>query len=342
MNRGSGADQYPDESADNEYGERQPPPNVTKRQSGYVGLWEILITLLLKEEALYKMIDESMNCIGSSFLLVEKRRISMKKLVVCILAVMLLGACGTKSSSGKLRVGMECDYAPFNWTQLNDSDTAVLIDGGQAGYCDGYDVAIARAIASDLGMELVIKKIEWDGLPMAVNNDEIDLIIAGMTDTEERRASLTFTTPYYVSDMVLIVRADSQWVDAESIQDFSRAKVVAQLNTFHDDIIEQIKGVIHETPMGTFPLMTVALQSGAVDAMVSELPVAIAITNTNTDLVYVQFDPDQGFEAGEDATVSIALKIGSPLFDSVQAALNKITEAQRIDMMTEALGRAEE
>jgi len=266
----------------------------------------------------------------------------MKKLAVCILVVLLLSACGTKSSSGQLRVGMECDYAPFNWTQLNDSDTAVLIDGGQAGYCDGYDVAIAAAIAKDLGRELVIKKIEWDGLPMAVNNDEIDLIIAGMTDTEERRASLTFTTPYYVSDMVLIVRADSPWIDAESINDFLGARVVAQLNTFHDDIIEQIPGVIHETAMGTFPLMTVALQSGAVDAMVSELPVAIAITNNNPDLVYVQFDVEQGFSAGDDATVSIALKIDSPLFDSVQEALNRISDAQRVTLMMEALARSSE
>jgi len=266
----------------------------------------------------------------------------MKKLSVFVLIVLLMAACGTKKSSGQLRVGMECDYAPFNWTQLNDSQTAVLIDGGQAGYCDGYDVAIARLIAEDLGMELVVKKIEWDGLPMAVNNDEIDLIIAGMTDTEERRASLAFTTPYYVSDMVLIVRADSPWASAESLSDFGGASIVAQLNTFHDDIIEQIPGVIHETPMGTFPLMTVALQSGAVDAMVSELPVAIAITNTNPDLVYVQFDVDQGFVAGDDATVSIALRIDSPLFDSVQAALNKITEAQRINLMGEALERAEE
>ena len=266
----------------------------------------------------------------------------MKKLAICVLAVLLLTACGAKSSSGQLRVGMECDYAPFNWTQLNDNDTAVLIDGGQAGYCDGYDVAIASAIAADLGLELVVKKIEWDGLPMAVNNDEIDLIIAGMTDTEERRASLAFTTPYYVSDMVLIVRADSRFVNAESLQDFNGASVVAQLNTFHDDIIEQIPNVSHETPMGTFPLMTVALQSGAVDAMVSELPVAIAITNTNPDLVYIQFDNNQGFIAGDDATVSIALKIGSPLFDSVQAALDKISEAQRVALMSDALGRAEE
>ena len=269
----------------------------------------------------------------------------MKKLVTGILVLFLLVGCTTKQHNGKktLRVGMECNYAPFNWTQIESSDTAVLIAGGNAGYCDGYDVAIARLLASELDYDLVIKKIEWDGLPIAIANDEIDLIIAGMTDTEDRRVSLDFTTPYYVSDMVLIVRADSRYAKAKSIQDFAGARVVAQLNTFHDDIIDQITGVIHETPMKTFPLMTVAVQSKAVDAMVSELPVAISIVSSNPDLIYLLFSPENNFAAGEDATVSIALRKGNAeLFALIQAALDKISPAQRTALMSAAQLRVPE
>ncbi len=51
---------------------------------------------------------------------------------------------------------MECNYTPFNWTQVNETETTVALEGG--GYADGYDVTIARAIADYLGKELVIKK----------------------------------------------------------------------------------------------------------------------------------------------------------------------------------------
>lgn len=268
----------------------------------------------------------------------------MKRLVISILVLLIIAGCnGGTSTKTTLVVGMECDYAPFNWTQLEDSQTAVLIDGGQSGYADGYDVAIAQSIADELGLELVVKKIEWDGLTMAVVNNEIDLIIAGMTDTLERRESLTFTTPYYVSEMVLIVRSDSAYANATNIQDFSGARVVAQLNTFHDDIIDQINGVKHETPMLTFPLMTVALQNKVVDAMVSELPVAVSICNNNPDLIYINFTGANGFDAGDDATVSIGLaKNNADLFASVQAALNKITPETRIQMMADAQERQPE
>lgn len=265
----------------------------------------------------------------------------MKKLLTGIMCLLVLAGCSsTPVKKEVLRVGMECNYAPFNWTQVDQSKEAVLIDGGQAGYCDGYDVAVAKRIADDMGRELVVKKIEWDGLPIAINNDEIDLIIAGMTDNADRRASLDFTTPYYESQMVLIVRKDSAYANAKSIQDFKGAKVIAQLNTFHDDIINQINGVVHGTPLKTFPLLTVAIKDKDADAMVSELPVAIAITKANPDLIYLEFAKENGFDAGADATVSIAVKKESGDFiKAVQAALDKISQEDRVQMMTDAIAR---
>jgi putative lysine transport system substrate-binding protein len=265
----------------------------------------------------------------------------MKRILVTVLVALIMVGCSKPATTvDKLVVGMECDYAPFNWTQVDQTATAVLIDGGSAGYCDGYDVAMAQKIATGLNQELVIKKIAWDGLPIAVNNDEIDLIIAGMTDTPERRNGLDFTTPYFTSQMVLIVRKDSSYVGATSIQDFNGAKVVAQHNTFHDVIIDQIQNVNHVTPMKTFPLMTLAVVNGDVDAMVSELPVAMAIINNNPDLIYIEFTGTNGFEVGADATVSIALKKGNTdLLTKVQAVLDQLTAEQRQQMMADAIAR---
>ncbi|MFV0255555.1 MAG: transporter substrate-binding domain-containing protein [Erysipelotrichaceae bacterium] len=273
----------------------------------------------------------------------------MKKLIILLVLSLLLVGCGSSDSntnSNTLTVGMECNYAPFNWTQTTgtavNGNTPVLIDGGNAGYCWGYDVLIAQKIAEAMDKELVIKKIAWDGLVPAIQANDIDLIIAGMTDNAERRASLDFTTPYYQSEMVLIVRKDSSWATATNIQDFKGARVVAQLNTFHNDLIEQINGAIHETPLATFPLMTVALQNDAADAMVSELPVAMSITAANSDLTYIQFSTENGFEAGADTSVSIATAIDSTIFDQVQKALDSIDAETRTELMQFALANQPE
>ena len=74
-------------------------------------------------------------------------------------------------------VGMECNYAPFNWTQVNETDTTVPLEG--SGYADGYDVTIARAIAKHLGKELVIKKMSWDGLEPALQAGVLMLLLRG-------------------------------------------------------------------------------------------------------------------------------------------------------------------
>ena len=84
--------------------------------------------------------------------------------------------------------------------------------------------------------------------------------------------------------------------------------------------------------------MVVALQNGEVDALTAELPVAVGVTSSNSDLTYVEFDADKGFEA--DTSVSIAVKKGNTeLLDEIQKALDSITEETRQQWMIEATGR---
>lgn len=245
------------------------------------------------------------------------------------------GGDSAAASGGEFRVGMECAYAPFNWTQTDDSNGAVAIDGG-IGYANGYDVQIARKIADSLGKKLVVVKTDWEGLPPALESGKIDAIIAGMSPTAERRQSIDFSDYYYDSDLVIVVKKDGPYAGAKTLNDFSGAKVTAQLNTFHYTVIDQIAGVKKQTAMEDFPTMIVALTSGKIDGYISERPGAMAAVASNPELTYVV--PDPGFNyTKDDVAISVGLKKGSDLLDKVNEALSKISADDRQKLMEDAI-----
>lgn len=233
-------------------------------------------------------------------------------------------------------VGMECNYAPFNWTQTNASETAVEIADG-SGYADGYDVRIAQKIADGLGKKLVIEKIEWDGLTLAVRSGKIDAIIAGMSPTEERKATIDFTDPYYETGVVIVVKKDSAYAAADSLDDFAGAKITGQMNTYHYTVIDQIAGVEKESAMADFPSMIVALRSGAIDGYIADTNSAQAALKANGDLAIVSFEEGKGFETTPDeVAVSIGLKKGSELAEPINEILAGISAETRQQIMDSA------
>lgn len=263
----------------------------------------------------------------------------MKKIVSIGVALLLLSACGSKAdtdgSKETFTVGMECNYAPFNWQTKDETKTSVSIGG--AGYCDGYDVKVARQIAKDLNRDIVIKKIAWDGLQPALDSGEIDAIIAGMTKDESRENGIDFTSPYYESEMVMIVRDNDDSAKFHDIQQFKDKKVIGQKNTNYDAIIDQIQGVEHVTPKATYPEMIYALQNKEVDGITAELPVAEGVIEANPDLAIVKFDEGKGFDI--DTTVSIGLKEGSrdsAFYKEIEQSLSGITSETRDQWMREA------
>ena len=254
----------------------------------------------------------------------------MKKLLIVVLVLLMSSVCAF--AEGTLRVGMECDYMPFNWTQAEPGEQAIALSGG--GYADGYDVRIAKLIAEGLDMELEIVKTAWDGLPMGVISGSIDLIIAGMSPTQERKASIDFTDYYYMSDLVIVVKKDGAYADAAALADFGGAKITGQLNTVHYTMIDQIEGVQKLTAMETFPAMSVALQSGAIDGYVCERPTAVMEQVSNPALTFVAFEGEAGFDVEpEDVMISIGVKKGSELIDPINEILMGITQQQRDDIM---------
>lgn len=259
----------------------------------------------------------------------------MKKILSVILTVALLSV-GCAFAEGTLRVGMECNYTPFNWTQAEQGENGVALDGG--GYADGYDVRIAQKIAEALDKELVIVKTEWDGLVPSLTSGMIDCIIAGMSPTEDRMATIDFSDSYYESDLVIVVRADSAYANATSLADFSGAKIVGQLNTFHDTVIDQIPDVQHQTPMDTFPTMIVAVTSGAVDGYVSERPGAESAVAANPELTFVSFEGDNGFAYDpSEASIAVGVAKGSELTEQINEILAGISAEERQQIMDDAV-----
>ena len=271
----------------------------------------------------------------------------MKKFNLGLLAllVFILVSCGgakksevKKEESKVLRVGMECGYAPFNWFQSDDSKGAVK--NATNGYCGGYDVEIAKLVAKGLGKDLQIVQTDWDGLlGPALGADKVDIVIAGMSPTEERKANLDFTDSYYKSDLVVVVAKDGKYANAKTLNDFKDAKITAQLNTVHYTVIDQLIGAKKTTAMESFPAMIVALSSKKIDGYISERPGAMAAELSNPNLKYIYFGEGKGFKyATNEVDVAIATKKGSPeLVSKINEILKGISPEQRKQIMEDAV-----
>ncbi|MEK5382838.1 transporter substrate-binding domain-containing protein [Niallia sp. FSL W8-0635] len=263
-------------------------------------------------------------------------------IVLLVSAMLLLAGCGSSSDSASgskedntFEVGMEAGYAPFNWTQNDDSNGAVKIKGSSE-YAGGYDVEIAKKVAEGLGKELVIVKTEWDGLVPGLVSGKIDAIIAGMSPTEKRKETIDFSDNYYTSNLVMVVKRGSKFENATSIQDFKGAKITAQLNTFHYSVIDQINGVEKKTAMDNFPAMRVALESGVIDGYVSERPEGVSASTANDKFVMIEFN--DGFKTSEEeTTTAVGLQKGSDLTEKINKVLADIPEEERTSMMDNAI-----
>ena len=247
------------------------------------------------------------------------------------------GESQTTTESNEFRVGMECAYAPSNWQESEESDTNYPVENVPGAYAEGYDVQIAKIIADQLGKELVIVKLSWDGLIDALNQGQIDAIIAGMMDTAERRESINFTEPYRATYYGMMVLADSPYVNATSIQDFSGAAVLGQQGTALDDVIDQIQGVDHLSPVGSVPDMISRLQQGSCDAIVINEEAAPGYLASNPDFRLISFTEGNGFEMPSKGACVGLRKSDTDLMEQINAVLATIDDETRLAMWETAV-----
>ena len=182
------------------------------------------------------------------------------------------------TNGGTFKVGMECAYDPFNWTQNSDANGAVPIANVPNKYANGYDVQIARQVAYALGMELEVYQYEWDALLPAVNSGVITGIVAGMSPTEERLKEIDFSANYYQSNLVVITRKESRLLECKSLAEIDQAgvKIAAQPGTFHLDALKaQTSKLTVVENLADFVAMRIALEAGSIDGYIAEEPTAL-------------------------------------------------------------------
>lgn len=267
-----------------------------------------------------------------------------RKIIALVLAMVMclgLAACGSEPENDNvLRVAMECAYAPYNWTQNDDSNGAVPIAGTNS-FAYGYDVMMAKLIAESMGKELEIVKLDWDALVPAVDSGDVDLVIAGQSITAERLEVVDFSDPYFYASIVTLTKADSAYASATSVADLAGAVCTSQLGTIWYDIcLPQIPDADIQNAQETAPAMLVALDSGAVDLVVTDMPTAMAATAVYDDMVLLDFTGTEGeFEVSEEEiNLGISMKKGNTeLLEAVNGVLATMTVEDYEAMMQEAI-----
>ena len=255
------------------------------------------------------------------------------------------------SASGKevLRVGMECAYAPFNWTQ----DAATTPDGSKAVkiydsqfYAYGYDVAVAQKLADQLGMDLEIHKVEWSSIGISMDAGDYDCIIAGMGRTAEREMAYSFTDPYYYRDNCVVVKADGPFADVKGLSELAGkgCKVTTQLGTGWIPLLDQIEGGITGSNYETTSECFMAVSNGVADVCIVDLPTAESALLTNKDLKIITFAADDTFKGDEEmVNVCIATrKSDTALRDKLQGAMTAIgwnDKAKMDELMNKVIGQ---
>ncbi len=243
-------------------------------------------------------------------------------------------------SDNVLTVAMECAYAPYNWTQSDDSNGAVPIKGSED-YANGYDVMMAKKMAEALGMELEIVRSDWDSLVPAVMSGTVDCVIAGQSITSKRMESVDFTTPYYYASVVTLVKAEGPYADAVGVADLAGATCTSQLNTiWYDTCLPQIENANILPAQETAPAMLVALDSGACDVVVTDMPTAMAACAAYPNFKLLDFTgTDDDFEVSEEeVNIGISVRKGNTqLLDALNEALSPMTADDFTTMMDEAI-----
>lgn len=262
----------------------------------------------------------------------------MRKRLLMVLSifVLLLTGCGQKQNTGgTFIVGMECGYAPYNWTDPNKTESNVAIEGGQ--YCDGYDVQIAKRLADQMGKELVIKKMVWEGLILSLQTHQIDAIIAGMSPTEDRKREIDFSDVYFRDEVAfgIVVKADSNYASGSTVTDFENARVAAQIGTFHMDLLDQLTGIKPVANFKDFATMTVALDSGELDGFVADSGTGDMIKASNPKLKYIELNYEIT-DAMAGVAVGVA-KDNKELLQDINEALKTIPVEVQRDLMDTAV-----
>ena len=233
---------------------------------------------------------------------------------------------GSNESSGEkdtLVLGTSADFAPYEYHKMIDGKDTIL----------GFDVALARQIAEDMGKELVIKDMEFGNLITELNNGTVDLLAAGLSPTEERKQQVDFSEPYYFGEQSIIIREE----DADkykSADDFEGASIAAQVNSIQEGIVKEQFPKANLVSLPKLPDEIMSLTTGKVDGVVVEVAVAEGFIAQNPGLMIADI------EVPYDATGScIAVKKGNTeLLEQINKTIAEVKENGKMDEFIKEAG----
>jgi putative lysine transport system substrate-binding protein len=278
----------------------------------------------------------------------------MKKFLALAMALAMatsLAACGSSGSSsaqtvpsgvedGVLTVAMECAYAPYNWSQPDDSNGAVPINDSNE-YANGYDVMMAQKLCEANGWKLEVVRLDWDSLIPAVQSGTVDAVIAGQSMTAERAEQVDFAGPYLYASIVCLTKTGSAFADAKGLSDLSGGTCTSQLGTiWYDTCLPQIQGAQIQTAAESAPAMLMALETGAVDFVCTDMPTAQGALVAYPDFKLLDFSGsgDDFQVSDEDVNIGISVMKGNTVLkDALNSVLSTMTADDFNDLMTQAV-----
>lgn len=246
---------------------------------------------------------------------------------------------------GVLTIAMECAYAPYNWTQTDDSNGAVPIANVPGSYANGYDVMIGKKIAEANGWQLEVIQSDWDSLVPGVQSGTFDAVIAGQSMTAERAEQVDFAGPYFYATIVCVTKADGKYANATSIADLAGGSCTAQIATiWYDQCLPQIKDAAIQTAAETAPAMLMALETDTVDFICTDMPTAQGAVAAYPDMKILDFsgtDGDFQFSdevRAENVNIGVSVMKGNTLLkDKIDAVLSTMTPDDMNALMEQAI-----
>ncbi len=254
-------------------------------------------------------------------------------------------AASTGVEDGVLTIAMECAYAPYNWMQGDDSNGAVPISNVPGSYANGYDVMIGKKIAEANGWELEVIQADWDSLVPGVQTGIYDAVIAGQSMTAERSEQVDFAGPYFYASIVCVTKKDSPYATATSIADLAGGKCTAQIATiWYDQCLPQIDGALVQTAAETAPAMLIALETGSVDFICTDMPTAQGAVAAYPNMTILDFsgtDGDFQFSdevRAENVNIGVSVKKGNTeLKNMIDSVLSTMTADDMNALMEQAI-----
>ena len=282
---------------------------------------------------------------------------NMKRILPLLLSLAMalaLCACGSQSSSdgaqtsvsgstgvedGVLTVGMECTYAPYNWTQTDDSNGAVPIVNNPGSYANGYDVMIAQRICDTYGWKLEVQAIEWDGLIPALNAGTIDAVIAGQSMTAGRMEQVDMAGPYFYASIVCVAKKDSEQAQAKGISELTGTCTAQSGTIWYTDCLPQVEGAQIMAQSESAPAMIMAVESGTVDFICTDMPTAMGACATYSDLAILDFsDTEDNFKVDEgQINIGISVVKGNT---ELKDAMDKVLAPLNADIFNAIMDKA--